>query len=48
MNEDEIMRGQYMVFTFYTENNEKLLKDTELGSDMIRLIILKRDSKKAS
>lgn len=48
MNEDQIMRGQYLVFTFYTENNEKLLKDIELGSDMIRLVFLKRDSKKAS
>lgn len=48
MNEDQIMRGQYMVFTFYTEKNEKLLKDIELQSDMIRLVFLKRDSKKAS
>lgn len=46
MTEDQIMRGQYMVFTFYPENNEKLLKDIELGNYIIRLVFFKRDSKK--
>lgn len=32
-NVGQIMKGQYMVFTFYTESNEEL-KDIKLGSDL--------------
>lgn len=36
-NVGQIMKGQYMVFTFYTESNEEL-KDIKLGSDMIEFV----------
>lgn len=31
INKDEIMKGQYMVLTLYTKNNEEPLKDIKLG-----------------
>lgn len=37
MNVGQIMKGQYMVFTFFTESNEEL-KDIKLGRDMIRFV----------
>lgn len=38
MNEDQLMNGQYVVFTYYTENNVELPKDIKLENDMIRSV----------
>lgn len=38
MNKDQIMKGKYMVFTFYTENKQEPQKDSKLESGMIRFV----------
>ena len=36
--QDQIMKVQYIAFPFDTENNEKLIKEIKLGSDMTRFV----------